>query len=285
MHHYDKTSKWLIQHHADSLLRIAGVRNLVAWRPLQSEVVQPRQLPDGLIEVQIAGEPEPRLFVLELATFPDRRVLEQVLRDMALVYLDRRNLPEVLTLVLRPKGNLRVGGEQDLQSPHGWTRWRMEWRVVELWTIPAEELLGSGDLGAIPWVPLCRIDGEPEPVIRECRARIDREAPPEEHENLLAVTAVLTALRYNDPRLTTILGGRQTMLELPFLQEFRQEFRAERAHKDILMVLGARFGSVPGGLEDELRPIEDDAKLDELIKWAAKCPDVAAFRSRLAGGS
>lgn len=75
------------------------------------------------------------------------------------------------------------------------------------------------------------------------------------------------------------------MLELPFLEEFRHEFEAKRAHKDIVMFLGARFGSVPAALEDELRPIEDDVKLDELIEWAAKCPDVAAFRPRLTGGS
>jgi hypothetical protein len=30
MQEYDRTSKWLIQHHGDSILRIAGVRNLVS---------------------------------------------------------------------------------------------------------------------------------------------------------------------------------------------------------------------------------------------------------------
>ncbi|MDR3638589.1 MAG: hypothetical protein P4L84_32590 [Isosphaeraceae bacterium] len=277
MHDYDKTSKWLIQHHGDSILRIAGLRNLVAWRPLQAEVVQPRQLPDGLVEVTLAGEPEPHLFVLELATFPDQRLQEQVLRDMALVYLDRRVLPEVLTLVLHPKGNLRTGDTQELESPRGWTRWRMNWRVVELWTIPAEDLLTSGDLGAIPWVPLARIDGPPEPVIKECRERIDRQSPPEEHDNLLAVTAILTRLRYNDARLMAILGGKGSMLELPFLQELF----AEKMQRAILSVLRARFTNVPNDLEDRLQPIEDEARLDELIEWAATCPDVNAFRARL----
>jgi hypothetical protein len=33
MHHqYDKSSKWLIQHYGDSILRLAGVRDFVAWR-------------------------------------------------------------------------------------------------------------------------------------------------------------------------------------------------------------------------------------------------------------
>ena len=33
MHHqYDKSSKWLIQHYGDSILRLAGVRDFLAWR-------------------------------------------------------------------------------------------------------------------------------------------------------------------------------------------------------------------------------------------------------------
>jgi len=44
---YDRSSKWLIQHHGDSMLRLAGVKNIQAWRPAQAEVVQPRRLPDG----------------------------------------------------------------------------------------------------------------------------------------------------------------------------------------------------------------------------------------------
>ena len=49
---YDRSSKWLIQHYGDSLLKLAGVERIASWRPLQAEVVQPAQLPDGLIEVQ-----------------------------------------------------------------------------------------------------------------------------------------------------------------------------------------------------------------------------------------
>ena len=38
---YDKSSKWLIQHHGDSMLRLAKVERIAAWRPAQAEVVQP----------------------------------------------------------------------------------------------------------------------------------------------------------------------------------------------------------------------------------------------------
>jgi len=277
MHDYDKSSKWLIQHHGDSILRLGGVRDLVSWRPLQAEVVQPRQLPDGLVEAVRADRAEPELFVLELATFPDDRLLEQVLRDMTLVYLDRRALPEVLVLVLHPKGNLRAADAQELHSPRGWSQWQVRWRVVELWTVPAEDLLAANDVGLIPWVPLTRFAGPPEPVLRECRERIDRQAPPDERENLLAVTQVLTRLRYNEPGLLKLFGGQGAMLELPFLQEIL----AERTHKLIVTVLTTRFGPGAQEMATALEPIEDETKLNELMQLAVACPDLETFRARL----
>jgi len=78
MHEYDKSSKWLIQHHGDSILRLAGVRDIVSWQPLPAELVQSRRLPDGLIEVRLHGQVEPDLYVLEIATYPEARVADQV---------------------------------------------------------------------------------------------------------------------------------------------------------------------------------------------------------------
>jgi hypothetical protein len=87
---YDRSSKWLIQHRGDAILRLGGVVGIQSWRPLQAEVVQPRQLPDGLLEVQLLGEEGPDLFIIEIATFPEDRVTEQVMRDTMLVHLDWR---------------------------------------------------------------------------------------------------------------------------------------------------------------------------------------------------
>jgi hypothetical protein len=70
---YDRSSKWLIQQYAKALLWLAGVRDVVWFRPLQAEVVQPTQLPDGLLEVQRANRRHPDLFILEIATYSDRR--------------------------------------------------------------------------------------------------------------------------------------------------------------------------------------------------------------------
>ena len=302
MQEYDRTTKWLIQHHGDAILRLAGVGDIVSWRPLQAVrpfAVRPSRSrawatsfrgdpcrpnssslassPTAWSEARLAHQAEPGHFVLEIATYPDERLLEQVLRDMRLVYLDRRALPEVLVLVLRPKGNLKAEAAHQWRSPLGWTRWQANWRVVELWTVPAADLLAAGEVGVIPWVPLARIDGPPAPVIQQCRERIDRDAPASERENLLAVTQVLTRLRYNDPNLLIILGGEHAMIESPLLQEYL----AKRSHKHIAKVLQARFGPVPLDVTAALQAITAEGRLDDLDDLALRCPDLDAFRAGL----
>jgi hypothetical protein len=282
MHEYDKSSKWLIQHHGDSILRLGGMRGILSWRALQAELVQPRRLPDGLIEATLEGESKPDLFILEMATYPEERLSDQAVRGSMLVYLDHGVLPEVLTLVLHPKGRLRAASNLEVISRRGWTQWNVRWKVVELWTIPAVDLLAAGDVGLIPWVPLAQFDGPPKPIFQECRTRIDRDAAPDEHENLLAVTQILAGMRYNDPRLFQILGGREAMIESPVLQEFLAEqtrdaiLRAKR--QSILQVLGARFGMNALSVRTALDAINDDEKLDELTKQSATCPDLAGFK-------
>ncbi len=57
--------------------------------------MQPRQLPDGLLEARIRGQAEAHLFLVEVATYPERRLVEQVLGDSALAWLNRRVLPKL----------------------------------------------------------------------------------------------------------------------------------------------------------------------------------------------
>ena len=282
---YDKSSKWLIQHHGDSMLRLAGIENLQAWRPAPAEVVQPRQLPDGLLEVRLQGESRDDLFVLEVATYPERRVGRQLTRDLLLVYLDRDELPEAVTLVLRPKGTYRVPRRRNLRSRRGLSSCTLRWRVVELWTVPAAELLEAGDVGLIPWVPLTDFAAPPETVIRSCREAIEQHAPLGEKANLLAVTQVMTRLRYNDPGLLALLGGTSVMIESPLIQELLADkartTACETAHRDIVTFLEARFGGIPQDMAGEIESVVDDEQLRRLVRKAASCPDLSAFRDAI----
>jgi len=274
---YDRSSKWLIQHHGASILRLGGVRGVRSCRSLQADLVQPRRLPDGLLEVYFDDLTDPDPFIIEIATYPEPRILEQVLRDSMLVYLDRGKLPEVLTLVLHPRGNFQITGTAELQSRRQLSRLLAKWQVVELWRLPAVELLAANDVGLIPWVPLTQFEGPPEIMLQQCREHVEQQASASEQANLLAVTQVLTRLRYNDPQLLTILGGSRIMIESPLIQEIVARAR----HRDITLVLEGRFGSVPPDIAIQLRTVVDEQKLDDLNRMAVHCPDLEAFRTHL----
>jgi hypothetical protein len=209
-------------------------------------------------------------------------VAEQVVSDTALVYLDRQIVPDVLVLFLHPRGNAPAVGAATLRNRHGWTTWPLSWRIVELWNVPAADLLAAGDVGLIPWVPLTQFEGPPEPIVLECRERIDQGAPPNEHENMLAVTQLLARLRYNDPRLFQILGGRKAMIESPLLDELKAEWTQELMIKNLVTILVARFGSKAEALETEIIAITDDSRLKELVTHAATCRSLGALRKKLA---
>jgi len=59
---------------------------------------------------------------------------------------------------------------------------------VELWTLPAEELLQAGDVGLIPRVPLTDFADPPETTLQRRRESIEQHGPPGEKANLLTVT-------------------------------------------------------------------------------------------------
>lgn len=316
---YDAGSKWLIQHHGESLLRLAGVHDLVSWKAVQAETVVPRRIPDGLIEAHVRERAEPILFALEISAYPYTRLARQILEDAVLIYLARGAVPEVVALVLRRRGRKPAPSELFLRSQGGTTAIRVTWKVVEVWKIPAADLLAAGDLGLIPLVPLSAIDGPMEPYLDECRARIERDAPEDEREDLRVVTHFFAGLEYNDPRLFEKLGGNREMLKTgsPLLRELfeevtreglrkgrregrregrlegrregrlegrhegRLEGRREVAETDIITVLKARFGPEAEALSADLKAI-DDARLESILAFAATCPDLASFREQIA---
>jgi hypothetical protein len=77
---YDRSSKWLIERRGDAILYLGGIRGIQSWRSLQADVVQPRRLPDGLLEVYLHGCQDPDLYLVEIATYPENRVPRKFLR-------------------------------------------------------------------------------------------------------------------------------------------------------------------------------------------------------------
>ena len=105
-----------------------------------------------VLEVRLEGEPQDDLFLIEVATYPERRVGQQMTDDLLLVY-----------------------------------PCRLQWHVVELWTIPAAELLQAGDVGLIPWVPLTDFAEPPEAMLQRCRESIEQHVPRDLSEEIESV--------------------------------------------------------------------------------------------------
>jgi hypothetical protein len=283
MQERDSGGKWLICFHADALVRLAGIRRIASWKAVQAEPVEPRRLPDGLIEVYRRGRPQPILVALEVSTYPYTRLAKQAADDALLIYLVRGVVPEVITLILRPRGRKPTPREFVIRSEEGTTSIRVEWKVIELWKVPAAELLVAGDIGLIPLVPLSLLDRPVEAILDECRERIHRDAPADERENLLSVTHFFAGLAYNDPRLFERLGGDKDMLKTgsPLIREIIEEAQEAGRREDIITFLAARFGPEAQALRAHLKTV-GDARLKELLGLAATCPDLASFREQIA---
>jgi hypothetical protein len=276
---YDRTGKWLIDHHGNVLLWLANIRRPIkSWRAVPTELVQPKQMPDGLLEVVFEGLDDVFYFLIEIATYPERRVSRQMLRDALMVFLDRDILPEMVTLVLRPVGNATVPHSDLRFSKLGTTRLEVSWNVAELWRIPAAELLAANDLGIVPWVVLAEHSEPPEKILRECRKRLDECPDEDDRASLLAVCQVLAGLRYEEKLLKDIFGGYNAMIESPVLDKFW----AEAKHRTIQQVLEGRFGPLPDTLAEQLFSVMADDQLSKLASVAGTIPDLNAFAAALA---
>jgi hypothetical protein len=276
---YDPSSKWLLEEHGAGILYLAGERHVLSCTARKAEVVQPRQLPDGLLEVRFADRPEPSLVLVEVATYPEQRVVDQVTDDIRLVRQAREVLPEALVLCLRQRGTYRVPQRTETKSTLGWTTEALSWKVVEMWTLSAEELLAAPDLGVVTLATLARYDGPPEVLLQRCRDRIDREGG-RQRGNLLAVAQVLAQLNFNRPEWLEILGGK-TVIESPLIQEIGAEFSRTTGVKAALAVLKRRFGTVPPGVAAGLELVKQQEKLIELTGEAAVCASLDEFEQRL----
>jgi hypothetical protein len=250
----------------------------------------PKQMPDGLLDVTFAGKPDPDPFLIEIEAYPDQETLEQIRRDLAMVILTRNVIPDILVVVLLPKGNLRIDPKHIAASANGWTELAVTVRVVNMWEVSADKLLAADDAALAAWAPLARYDGTPHQLLQKCRERIESAAPPEKQANLLAVAQVMAETRYNDVESLSILGERimslaEALLKTPagkrMLAKRDRNTQRKTTRKNILSLLETRFGSVPKGLARQLNAVNDSKKLDELLRHAATCATLDAFGAAL----
>jgi hypothetical protein len=273
----DMGSKWLLHNQGKSALFIGGFPRVERLEPMPGEIVQNRKYPDGLFKATFRGQRKSQHVLIEVTTYTEERALTQALGDLALAYSALRYLPEVLLLILRPKGKLRIGERHEVRSPMGYSRLTGAWKVVEVWTLPAAKFLEEGDVGAVPWITLMDFPGPPEALLERCAEKIEREAHPKDRADLLVVSQVMSELRFPNPELLSLLKGKQAMIESPLLQRMRAETIQELTLED----LKSRFGTVPRDVSKRLREIIDEKKQRQLHGVAITCPNMEAFRQAL----
>jgi hypothetical protein len=92
---------------------VGGLKGVRRIEPMPGEIVQSRKYPDGLLQVFLGREPKPHHVLVEVATYPEKRALKQALDDLTLAYTALGYLPELLMLILRPRGKFRIGGNHE----------------------------------------------------------------------------------------------------------------------------------------------------------------------------
>lgn len=237
-----------------------------------------------MLEVEREGREEADLFLVEIATYPDKRIPGQMHDDLELVYQNRRVLPDGIVIVLCPYGNVEVARFAEIESRNGKSKVRVEFEVIELWKFSARELLATGDPGLMPWVTLTDAGAEAETVLRECRKVIDEKAAPEEKESLLVVSQVLGSLRYNEGTLTAIIGGDRPMIESPLLERLFSEKEIKTKRQDLERVLRSRYGSITPEVSAAIQSINSAARLDELLDQSQHYHNLESFREELQRG-
>ncbi len=277
---FDPSSKWMLEERGASVLYVAGARGVLSCKARKAEVVQPRKLPDGLLEAKLAGTKQARLFLVEVATYPEERVVKQMCDDLRLVRQARGLLVDAVVLCLCQRGTYRVPETAEEASPLGWSGEALRWKVVELWTLSAEDLLSAPDVGAVLWATLARYDGPPEVLLQRCRDRIERDGG-EQKENLLAVAQVFAQLHFNKPEWLDILGGTKAMIESPLIQSIVQESKRTGHVEFIVSMLQDRFGPPGPAIEAGLAQVKDYKKLVGLGRQAATCTSLKAFEDAL----
>jgi hypothetical protein len=205
----DNATNWLMQHHPAALVRLVGIAQFRSCKAAHARITLPQALPDGLLEVLLPEQKSPLHLLLEIESYPSKENEEQIVRDMDLAELALGALPDTVLIVLRQRGK-KQASKCAQRSPLGWARRRHEWRVVELWTVPAEELLALGEVGLVPLLPLTSTHEAPETLLQQCKERIERQGRPGERSTLTAVTAILTGLRFGHAEhWIDFLGGRK----------------------------------------------------------------------------
>ena len=119
-------------------------------------------------------------------------------------------------------------------------------------------MMAAGEPSLIPWATIASWDGSADLLMQQSRDAMDRWIGSPEYRNLLAAAVTIASLKYKDPKLLDILGGRKAVIESPLWQELF----AEKMHRTICNVLRSRLGDIPADVEAAIQSVRDEGQLD-----------------------
>ncbi len=277
----DVVAKWILERAGRPLLQFVGLPPVESLRPVPPETAVPRRIPDGLYQVQFAGQPAETPFLIEIENTPAPDADRQMRDAIMAVALANRQIPDALLILLQPRGNADVAGEVRLASAADTVRGLIQWRVVKLWEVDAETLFALGDPALAPFITLARTTQPPEEFLKRCREFIDARTPPDRLAEVLAVTTIMAGVHYNERRLLDFFMTEDTMITSPVLDRLALRIENNTQCRNIMDFLTDRFGDAAQQVAGRVTVIADSEILRELVKWSAMCPDLAAFEQRL----
>ena len=75
------------------------------------------------------------------------------------------------------------------------------------------------------------------------------------------------------------------MIESPLIKELvaesNQKAVQQAKQEDLEVFLKSRFGKIPSEVIKRIRKIQSETKLQDLIEYVARCPNLDAFRKKL----
>lgn len=178
-----------MQHFGRALLRLAGVGISGGVTSLQSKIVLPTRVPDGLLQGNSThpDATDPDLFLLEIATYAELRLLPQMLHDIALTWGAFGRLPETFAYILRRHSTAALENSHAVTSRLRHASLAAGWTPIRVFELEAADVLALDEAGLAPFALAAHWDADGEQLAQQVRALVDRQVgDPGEQANLLA---------------------------------------------------------------------------------------------------
>jgi predicted transposase YdaD len=141
----------------------------------------------------------------------------------------------------------------------------LEYKVVRVWNLPAEQLLAGG-VGTLPLAPISNVaEGEVQSVIRRMRERLSGPRPPRRANDLWAAAYLLLGLRYSAEFAQAIFQEVLGMEESATYQAIVRRSRAEEARRLLLLAGSNKFGAPDPATRARIEQWEDLEQLEQLV--------------------